>query len=430
MKLRNLTLLALAALAVLVPARAARAQAPYVRAIDIRGNQAVSDQKILRVLKIEVGDPLRANEVQEALKRLFATKQFNDLRAFAEGGAAADSLTVIIEVSEYPKVDELRYEGNDNVGDDDLNKEVAVSRGAFIRPALLGRDFEAISDLYREKGYYRVSVRDSIFVDPKTRSRVLLYVINEGEKVSVKHVDFFGARALDTDEIRGVMSTKEDRWFRGADFKPKEFEEDESKILTLYRSRGYLDIEVKDKELVFSDNGKDLDIFITLAEGPQYFVGTFDWSGNELYPDSTIEKLITMERGEPFDETELSMVQYNLGSLFWNKGYIYSDVGPVKSVRGDTVDVDFNITQGSLAHVHEINITGNSKTSEEVIRRELVLTPGDVFASGRLQRSLREVFSLGFFAGPPQVSTSPANEEGDIDVTLRVEEKPAGQFRM
>lgn len=413
-----------------VLAQPLHAQTVYVRAIDIQGNQQVSNQKILRVLKIEVGDPLDASTVQEALKRLFATKQFKDLKAFVETGISPDSVTVIVEVEEYPKVDELRYEGNEHVDRDDLDKEVAVSKGVFVRPALLGKDFDKISELYREKGYYRVAVSDSMFVDKETGARVLVYRIDEGEKVSVKHVDFIGARAIDTGDIRGVMSTKEDRWFRGADFKPKEFEEDEVKILDLYKSRGYLDVEIKDKELVFSDDGKDLDIFVTLDEGPLYRVGNFTWKGNELHADSTIEQLITLERGEPFDETELSLIQFNLGSLYWNRGYIYSNVAPVKTVRGDTVDVEFEITQGNLAHVNEINIAGNTKTAEDVIRRELVLTPGDVFASGRLQRSLREVFRLGFFAGPPQVSTAPANEEGDIDVTLRVEEKPAGQFRM
>lgn len=435
MKNRKLSLSArpvVAAVVLFLLAAAAplRAQTAYVRAVRIEGNRQVSNQKILRILRVEPGDTFAAAAIQDGLKRLFDTKQFSDLGAWAQTTASSDSLDLVVRVVEYPKVDEVRYDGNDHVDDEDIAKKVAVNKGSFIRPALVGKDFDAISELYRDKGYYRVSVSDTIVVDPKTKNRVLVYQIDEGEKVSVKHIDFFGARALDTDEIRGVMSTKEDRWFRGADFKPKEFEDDDKKILDLYRSRGYLDIEIKDKDLEFSDNGKDLDIFITLDEGPQYFVGGFDWTGNELFPDSTISKLITLERGEPFDETELSMVQFNLGSLYWNKGYIYSNVAPVKHVKADTVDVTFDITQGNLAHVHEINIAGNTKTAEEVIRRELVLNPGDVFASGRLQRSLREVFSLGFFAGPPQVSTAPANEQGDIDVTLRVEEKPAGQFRM
>jgi outer membrane protein insertion porin family len=408
----------------------AAAQSAYIQKIEIEGNREVSDQKIRRVLRFERGARFDAEKVQEALKRLFATKQFKDLRAYVDTGARPDSLTLIVEVEEYPKIDELRFEGNKHVDDDDLTKATEVNKGSFIRPSLLSKDFDAISELYKEKGYYRVQVRDSMFIDQKTKERVLMYVVAEGEKVSVKHVDFFGARDIDTDEIRKVMSTKEDRWFRGADFKPKEFEQDDTKILNLYKSRGYLDIEIKDKDLVFSDDGKDLDIFITLDEGKQYRVGGIKWHGNELFADSVITPLVTLKRGEPFDEIELSQIQFNIGSLFWNKGYIYSNVAPVKDVRGDTVDVDFDITQGNLAHVKEINIVGNTKTSEEVIRRELVLIPGDVFASGKLQRSLREVFRLGFFAGPPQVNTNPANEQGDIDVTLRVEEKPAGQFRM
>ena len=159
-------------------------------------------------------------------------------------------------------------------------------------------------------------------------------------------------------------------------------------------------------------------------------MGEIDWTGNALFPDSVIADRITLEKGEPFDDIALSENQREIANLYGDRGYIFAQVTPVKKLRGDVIDVTIEIDQASLAHVRRIHITGNSKTWEEVIRRELVLYPGDVFVSGRLRRSLREVFNLGFFAGPPEVSFDPVNNEGDLDLTLRVEEKPAGQFRV
>lgn len=403
---------------------------PVIKRFVITGNAQVSSEKIRRVIRIREGDVFDETRLTESLKRLFATKQFSDIRAFRENLQSPDSIQVTIFVSEYPKIEEVRYAGNEHVDKEDMEKVVAVKNGAFIRPALLGKDKEAIAELYKEKGYYRVSVSDSLTRDPSKGINVLVYTVTEGNKVSVKHVDFVGVKAVDTDEVRGVMETKEDRWYRGGDFKPKEFEEDTERILALYRSRGYLDAEVKDKELVFSEDGKDLDVFCFVNEGRQYRVGEITWSGNELFADTVVAKLVTLDEGEVFDDLKFSQVQIDVNSLYWDRGYIYSSVSPLKSVQEDVIDVEFEITEGDPAHVNEINIVGNTKTSEEVIRRELVMVPGDIFQLPRLRRSIREVFNLGFFAGPPQHSINPANEAGDIDITLRVEERPAGQFRL
>jgi outer membrane protein insertion porin family len=416
--------------ALLVAATPVLAAGPYVKEIVVTGNRQVSSDKVLRVIRIAPGSPYEVGKLQEALKRLFATKQFQYVQAYKEDTSSPDSVRVVVRVDEYPKVEDIRYSGNKHIDKDDLKEAVTVSAGTFIHPAMLNKDREAISELYREKGYYRVAVEDSIFSDPETRGLVLLYVVEEGQKVSVKHIDFIGVRGVDSEELRKGMQTKKDSWLRGGDFKPKEFEDDKSNILVFYRSRGYLDAEIKDTEMVFSEDGKGLDLFITVEEGRQYKVGDVTWGGNELFPDTTISMMISMYRGDVFDDTEFAMIQANISTLYADRGYIYATVSPQKVIDRSTVGVKFDITEGLPAHVREINITGNSKTYEEVIRRQLIISPGDVFLRSRLIRSLREVFNLGFFAGPPQVIPGRPDENGDIDISLRVEEKPAGQFRL
>jgi len=283
--------------ALLVAATPVLAAGPYVKEIVVTGNRQVSSDKILRVIRIAPGSPYEVGKLQEALKRLFATKQFQYVQAYKEDTASPDSVRVVVRVDEYPKVENIRYEGNKHIDEDDLNEVVTVTAGTFIRPAMLNKDREVIADLYKEKGYYRVAVNDSIVSDPETRGLVLLYVVEEGQKVSVKHIDFIGVRGVDSEELRKRMQTKKDSWLRGGDFKPKEFEDDKSNILTFYRSRGYLDAEIKDTEMVFSDDGKGLDLFITVEEGRQYKVGDVTWGGNELFPDETISTMISMYRG-------------------------------------------------------------------------------------------------------------------------------------
>jgi outer membrane protein insertion porin family len=422
----------LGALSLLVPVAAGAAERPttFMQRIDVRGNDQVSAPKILRVLALKPGEGYDPERIRPALKRLYETRQFRDVRAYREDGSAPDSVVVVIEVAEFPRVDEVRFEGVDHVGEDDLRKAVGITKGTFARPSLLNKDREAIAGIYHEKGYPAVAVTDTVIRDEKTKSRVLVYRIAEGEKVRIKHIDFIGAQGIDTEAIDKVVKSKPDTWLSGGDYNPKELEADRERIIELYKTQGYLDVAVNEPEFTFSPNHRDVDVFITVSEGTRYFVGKIDWTGNALFPDSVIANRVTLKAGEPFNDIELSRVQFNIANLFGDRGYIYATVTPVKQVRGEVIDLTIEIDQGHLAHVRQINVVGNTKTWEDVIRRELVLYPGDVFASSRLRRSLREVFNLGFFAGPPQVSVDPVNEEGDIDLTLRVEEKSAGQFRV
>jgi len=413
------------------PVGAAERPTTFIQKFEVRGNKQVSAPKILRVLGIKPGEGFDPERIRPGIKRLYETHQFRDIQAYREDGTRADSVVVVIEVVEFPRVIGVELEGNDHVGKDDLTKVIGVEKGTFVRPSLVRRDVEAMTNIYREKGFSSVAIRDTVTTDAKTGDKTLVYHIDEGAKVRVKHIDFLGARGLDTEQIRAVVKTKPDTWLRGGDYNPKQIEEDRERIIDLYKSHGYLNVAVGEPELQYSQDKRDIDLYFNITEGGRFFVGKINWTGNELFPDTVISSRITLREGEPFDDLELSQIQFNIANLFGDRGYIYATVTPVKNIRDkDVIDLTFEIEQGYLAHVRQINIAGNTKTWEDVIRRELVLYPGDVFASNRLRRSLREVFNLGYFAGPPAVDVDPVNNEGDIDLNLTVEEKSAGQFRV
>jgi outer membrane protein insertion porin family len=432
MKDKGLGVFSTTLLIALLASAGAVAQRPstFVQRVEVRGNRQVSAPKVTRVVGVKPGDAYDPERLRPGLKRLFETHQFRDVRAHREDGTRPDSVVVVIEVEEYPRVDAVSYRGNSHVGDDELKKVVTATKGTFVRPSITEKDRSAIADVYREKGYYSVSIRDTLLTDAGDETRTLQYVVSEGTKVKVKHLDFVGSREMDSAEIRKAMKTRPAGFLRGGEFSPRQLEEDRERIIQLYKSRGYLDATVSDPDLDFSSDGKSLDVYFTIQEGIRYFTGDVTWKGNELFPDSTIARRITLRKGEPLNDLELSQIQFDIANLYGDRGYIYATVTPVKEIHGNVIDLNFEIEPGNLAHVHEINISGNTKTWEEVIRRELVLMPGDVFSSARLRRSLREVFNLGFFSGPPQPQVTQANDEGDIDLTLKVEEKSAGQFRV
>jgi outer membrane protein insertion porin family len=394
--------------------------------IEISGNRNVSKEKILRVLRMAEGSTYDEEEFKRALKRLFATREFADVKGFKTVSPGGVQLEIVLV--EYPRADEVRFEGVAHITEEELRKKVTLGKGSFIRPAAVAADEEAIVEMYKEKGYFRAAVEDTLVKEEG--KNILVYRVNTGDKVSIKHIDFFGNGALDSDELRDAMKSKEDRWWRGGDYKPKQLEEDMQAIIEAYRRHGYLDAEIKGKELIFSEDGKDLDIFITVEEGPLYRVGKIDWTGNEVIGDDEIRRMITMNEGDVFDDAEFQNLQVAVSTLYWDRGYIYNSVTPVKKVKGRVIDATLEIFEGEPAHISEIRIEGNTKTSEEVIRRELVIAPGDVFIRPKLVRSLREVFNLGFFEGPPEVTPTPSSKEGNVDITIKVKEKQTGQFRM
>ena len=403
-----------------------------IDAVVIEGNRFVTEDKIRRIIRLNPGDRFEPQRITEALKRLYATKEFSDVQAFQQDRNGRVLLTIVVK--EHIYIEEVRFEGNKKIDEKDLAEAISIRAGTFVRPSLLRRDFATIEEMYKEKGYYRVDVSNEISreEDKKKQRNVtfLTFKVEEGEKIKIRHIDIFGNRTLDSDVIKKGMKSQEDGWLSGGEFKPKVLERDVTAIDSLYRAHGFLDAEVVKQELFFSEDGKGLDIFLTVYEGRQYKAGKLRFEGNELFPDAIIQRQITMEYGDVFDDTEFSMIQARISEMYWDRGYIYSSVSPNKTIDRERIDVDFVITEGEPARINEITISGNTKTHEKVIRRELMVRPGDVFLRPRLIRSLREVFSLGFFEAPPEVGTTQANADGDINLDLKVTEKQTGQFRL
>lgn len=425
-----------------------------VGSIKVVGNVFVPADKIVSILGIKPGDEYRPEKVTQGLKRLFNTKNFSDLSAYYKVVNGKVVLTVVVE--EYPRVKEIRIQGNDKIKESDIRDKLSIKEGYFARPSMITADIRAIKDLYSEKGYSKTEVRVKK-IHPRGEARkkgvmrgkragviaegsespqmeehkiTLVFDINEGEKIKIKHIDFLGNTAIESKKLKSEMESKESRFLRGGEYKPKVLEEDLNKIKKLYENLGYLDANVSIYKVVEHDGSKYVDIYIKIDEGKQYVLNSMKWTGNKVIKDGEITRLIDISKGEPYSLEKVENLQVAINGLYWDKGYIWSRIIPKRHVRKNRIDLTLQIVENNPASIHEIKISGNTKTFESVIRRELKVYPGDKFVLQRVQRSLRDVFSLGYFNGPPKVDTEPVNEKGDINLLIKVEEKQTGYFRM
>lgn len=407
---------------------ASASNAIEIGSVEVAGNINVSKEKILSIFAVRPGEEYRPERISQGIRNLFNTKDFSDIvaRYDEEGGKAV----IILHVVEYPRVKEVRFAGNDHIDTEDLKNKILLREGFFARPPMMTKDVATIKGMYEEKGYNKAEV--TIKQTPREREHkvIVAYMIDEGEKVKIRNIDFLGNGAVGSNELRKVMESKTDNWLRGGEYKPNVLEEDLKRIKALYENRGYLDAVVKLGQQVEIEGGKHVDIFIEIDEGRPYYYGEVTWSGNTIIPDSEIEEVLTLAEGELFSMEEIELNEMAINSKYMEKGYIWSRVNPQQEIHRGSIDLHLGIIENNPAHIHEIKISGNTKTFESVIRRELRIYPGDTFILGDVQRSLRDIFALGYFNGPPKIGTEPVNEEGDINLLIEVEEKQTGYFRM
>jgi outer membrane protein insertion porin family len=401
--------------------------AQKVDRVDVKGNLNVSAEKIMSIIGIKPGSELKGEKVSQGIKRLFKTKNFSDIAVYyrKENGENV----IVVKVEEYPLVESVKIVGVDKLDDEDVREKVTLREGFFARPSMITSDKTEIKKLYLGEGYNNTQV-ELERKRTKEGSVAIVYKVKEGEKISIRHIDFIGNGAIDSDRLRDIMTSREDRWWRGGEFNPDTLQMDLGKIEQLYADKGYLEANASVYRKVETEDGEHLDIYIKINEGHMYYVGDISWSGNEVIEDKVIEDIIPLEEGDVFSLIDVEMTQYQLRSLYWEKGYIYSRVIPQQRVKRRKIDMHLNIVENEPAHINEIKIGGNTKTFETVIRRELEVFPGDRFVLKEVQRSLREVFQLGYFQGPPRIDTEKVNEEGDINLLIDVKEKQTGNFKM
>ncbi len=415
----------LIALLASVLAPPAAAQVPDVTAVDVVGVRTVGARQVLAWSGLETGRPYSEELVAEAIRRLFATGKFADIYVYRRD--EAEGVRLVLNLREFPRIRDIVFRGNDKVKADKLKEAYPPTVGQFANPAVLTRELAAIRELYYEKGYFNVAADiDSSLVDANNLETVVVTLV-EGRKVKTESIEFVGNENLETSRLRKVMKQSTGGFLRGSTFKKNQFDEDKERIVSLYRDNGYLDAAILKVDRDFSEDREKLSLTIHVEEGRQYTVGDINWRENTVYDDATVARLILLEKGDVFREGDFQETLQGLHSLYWDSGYIYITIEPVRDIHEDVVDLTFTFQEGEPARIRNIELVDNVKTYDRVVLRELRIFPGDVFSNSRVGLSQRDIFQLGYFEDV-QVDFKPADTEGDIDLVLKLKEKQTGQF--
>ncbi len=391
--------------------------------IEVTGNVLTDSVLVARTFGLERGDPITPTAVAEGIRSLFGLGFFSDVGVSAR--SSPSGWVLVIDVEEWPKVFDVKFEGNEKIDEGDLRKDSELALGSILKGSKMESEKRRIEKVYSEKGYPNAEVKSRIEPLPGEREYYLVFEIDEGERVRVTRLSFEGNEAFSDDKLRGETKTKTKSWWRKAYFKEEQLEEDRRKLEEFYRKRGYKDATVVDVERSYSGDGAEVTLTYVIEEGRHFVVGDIAVDGNDAVQASVLKGRIELESGEEFNGEELDESLFGIQEVYSDVGYVYATVDPQTTERSDTLDIAFRISEGIRAHIAEVKISGNTRTREKVIRRELTVKPGDIFSRSSFLRSQREIMALGFFEDV-QIAFEPTGEEGDLDVTFDVKEKQVG----
>lgn len=402
------------------------ARAERIATLATRGNSQVEERRILDSFGFAPGEELDADRVQVGIRNLHRLGLFRSVDIEAEPGP--DGLAVVVHVVENPTLLQIRYDGAEKLKEKDFEEVVQLVPGQLVTRAAVERARRDILELYESKGYLLAEVAAEL--SGETRADLVFKIVENG-KVQVKKILFEGNEHVASDDLRGSMETKEDRWFRSGDFKKDVFAEDEKKIVSRMGEQGYADSRIVETRQEFDETKEKLFLTIVVDEGPLYSVGKIELKHANVIPDERVKGAVLLKEGEPFNTVKYDETLQSLYSLYQEEGHIYASIEPKKTPQAENrIDVEFDVVERDPARIQRIIITGNTRTHDAVIRRELVAAPGDVFRRSRIVRSQREIFQLGFFEDIQLDSKTADRETGDIDLIMKVEERRTGQANL
>ena len=401
---------------------------PMVTQIDVVGAKKVEEATVRFKLKTRVGDSYSPETVREDIKSLYSLGYFEDIVVNAdifEGG-----LKIIFSLQEKPSIQSIKLVGNKKLTEEKIRSKIDLVEGSIVPPGALRKNADKIRLFYEEEGYYRVQV-DASEERISPQELTVTFTVVEGDKYDIGEIRIVGNKYLKEKDIKGKLQTSElFLWFFGGTLKREELRRDLDRIRAYYLDNGFLDIAVEEPEIEINQAKKSLVITIRVGEGPQYRISTLTIGGNKLFPEGEIRRLMTSMPGGIFSRERLQADVVAITDRYSEHGYLFTDVAPVTDVQhGDTtVSVSMEIAEGQQAFINRIEIAGNLRTRDKVIRREVLMVEGDVFNSALLRASRQNLENLGFFEDPVKIETRRVTSPDKVDLVVDVKEKSTGAF--
>jgi len=401
--------------------------------VNIEGNTTTSDKMIKYSAGLRDGTQIQRSDISAAVTRLWDLGLFSDVNIVLNNDSEYGvEITIIVE--ESPTLNQVLFEGI-SARETRFTEKIDLKTGQRIRPSSLDAATKKIKEIYREDGYFDVEVESTIAVPQDTLVRTsyardVVFSVIENEKYRLENITFKGNSHFSERKLKKELKeTKERKWwsFWVKSFDEKTFEEDKTALALFYQNEGYRDFQVLSDTLIVDKENSSLTLELSIDEGEQYHYRQFTFEGNEIADEATLRQLLKIQEGDTYSEEDFTKSVYeNMMSVYQDKGYIFSNVTPeIIPFGSDSLDINFVFTEGSKVYIENIFVSGNDKTRENVIRRELKLFPGDVFNRSKLMRSQRDIWILNYFDNViPDVS--PISDDR-VNLDFVVQEKKSTQ---
>ncbi len=404
-----------------------------VKKIDVEGLHKIEKDAVISKLVTKLGQPLSRENVRADIQALFGMGFFDDIEV---RGTSPDekSVDLVYVLHERPVISKLEFEGNEQISTSDLEDVVKVKQWSILDLNKVKDDVDLIQKRYEEKGFYLTKV--SFQIKPSGKDQVeLVYKISDYEKVVIRKVTFLNNKKFTDDELKAVLQeTREGGPLSfvtsSGSFKESAFKQDLQRLTLWYLDHGYVKFRYENPVVTVSDDKKWLYISIYVDEGDQYKMGSIDFGGDLLFPKPELQKEIQLNTGEIFSLSKRNADVLRLTEKYQDLGYAYVNVIPKMIFHDDvrTVDTEYDFEKGNLVHFGEINVIGNTKTHDKVIRRELTIHEGELFSGSKLRVSQENVERLGYFE-PGQVVFNKISRKGHpdiMDLEISVKERSTG----
>jgi len=413
-----------------------------VLGVRVQGLTTLEERDVLARFPIEVGKTLTVPgpELSDAIKRLWRQRLFSDIKVEIEQ-QTFEGVFLVVVVREYPVLAEIIFEGNRTFSNEDLLKKVQLVRGATLTDQALESALQRLKRFYEEEGYLLTDIRYEVKENASGRATVYFY-IQESSYVTIERITWKGNKAFDNWSLNWYLEeTKENNWWRNIFGRPrfdrKKFEEDKQKIINnVYRANGYRDARIISDSVYYSEDRTKLFIDITISEGPRYVIRNVKFEGNTVYPSELLEAVFGIKKGDVYNQKKIeerlrfSQEGGDISSLYLDRGYLAMRLDLEETVvAGDSVDLRIYISEGNPFRIRRVNIKGNTKTKDHVIRRELYTIPGDLFSRENIIRSIRQLAQLNYFDSEKiNPDVQPLLQTEEVDITYELIEKQTDTF--
>ncbi|MCI0752817.1 outer membrane protein assembly factor BamA [Teichococcus vastitatis] len=416
------------------PRRAAPAQrgpeataGGVITGIDVAGNQRIEADTIRSYMLLQPGDPYTGDAVDRSLRTLFATGLFRDVRITRQGDRLA------VQVQENAIVNQVAFEGNSALSDDTLRPILTLRERAVFTAATARADRQRILELYARRGRFAARVEPKVIERDQNRVDVV-FEITEGESALISRINFVGNENFSDSRLKEVVASRESAWYRlfsSADtYDPERLNFDRELLRRYYQREGYADVEITDATAELAPDRSGFFLTYTVQEGPRYRVGKVEINSSlRNVTGAQLQPVMTIQPGDWFDGDAVETMEQTLVDQANLSGAPFVEVEPriTRNTAEQRVDIAFDVTEGNRAYVERIDIIGNTRTQDRVIRRELRLAEGDAFNNAAVQRSRQRIRDLGYF-GDVQITPAPGSASDRVILNTSVSERATGEI--